>query len=365
MSYLGLAAVGALVAAGAFKLRGTTVFDVKYFLYTFPMVGGRVHQARLQSFRNKSKHSSCNGANAATFLDGPEQKIAVRTVPYLSDNYAFLIIDYARDEVAVVDPADARGVVEAVAKESERCGKQLRITDALITHYHADHAGGNVDLCKLVPGVRIFGSSKERNFGVPGTTVGIQDGSVIPFGGLDINVVETPGHTQGHVSFYIPVQPGCETAVIFTGDALFVAGAGRFFEGTGKDAIRSMKFYRSLAPETLVFPGHEYAADNFDYACWLEPENESLAARRDWAHALREQRKPIVPMSLEHELTYNPFLRFDDPALLAALPEARHRAAETENEGDTSTLFTDADPAEVLQTLRDLKDAGVYQNVRA
>lgn len=363
------------------KLRMRAVlYKLAYLAFTLPPVGSRVLKSGLAKSRLKTSHAETSRTILAVkneFKDGdnqtqsdlekgPENSITLISVAFLEDNYAWLIVDYVRGSVAAVDPADAVAVAKAVAAESRRSGQRLRLTDILVTHYHADHAGGNADLAKLEPRIRIHAPANERLFGVPGATNFVEDGSVIQFGDLEIAVIETPGHTQGHVSYHVPIQVGCERAVIFTGDTLFVAGAGRFFEGSGEDALRSMKFYRSLHPSTLVCPGHEYTVDNLDFCAWLEPDRKDiLAARQTWARGLRDLRKPTVPVPLEHEFSFNPFLRFDDPDLIAAIPDAQQRDAESRGEDNVEKTGLMAgvfeDPALLLQAVRDLKDAGSYR----
>ena len=140
-------------------------------------------------------------------------------VPQLADNYAYLLIDQATREAAVVDCAEAAPVLDEV----RRRGATLRAV--LATHHHFDHVGGNADLLAAVPGLRVYGSAADAPR-IPGITHRVQDGDEIRIGALRGRIIFIPAHTSGHVAYHFP-----DARAVFTGDTLFAGGCGRLFEG--------------------------------------------------------------------------------------------------------------------------------------
>ena len=86
----------------------------------------------------------------------------------------------------------------------------------------------------------------------------------------------TPCHTTGHVCYYIPGE-GEKPPVVFTGDTLFTAGCGRFFEGTAAQMQEAMEKLGRLPEETLVYNGHEYTVNNLKFAQHVEPDNQNVS----------------------------------------------------------------------------------------
>jgi hydroxyacylglutathione hydrolase len=97
---------------------------------------------------------------------------------------------------------------------------------ALITHHHWDHSGDASTFASQYPSAKIYGQDKER---IPALTDEISDGQVIKFNSLDIQCIATPGHTTSHVCYYVKDNKTGRLA-LFTGDTLFLAGCGKFFE---------------------------------------------------------------------------------------------------------------------------------------
>lgn len=97
--------------------------------------------------------------------------------------------------------------------------------------------------------------------------------------------------------------------VLFTGDFLFAGGAGRFFEGNGRDMVNSLAKIAHLPDSTLMFPGHEYTESNLSFASRLtggefKPVEERLA----WAQARRGLNRPTIPSMLSDERATNVFM---------------------------------------------------------
>ncbi len=218
-------------------------------------------------------------------------------VPQLQDNYAYLIVDPASRQAAVVDCAEAGPVLAQV----QNLG--VRLTTVLATHHHYDHVGGNDDLRGAVPGVRIYGSAEDAPR-IPGITDPVHDGDGIAVGGLGARVIFIPAHTSGHVAYYF-----AEQHAVFTGDTLFAAGCGRLFEGDAAQMMASLGRLAALPDETRVFCGHEYTQKNLEFAVSLEPGNRAAVDKLARVRALRAARKPTIPSTIAEEKATNPFLR--------------------------------------------------------
>ncbi|EXC21105.1 Hydroxyacylglutathione hydrolase cytoplasmic [Morus notabilis] len=229
----------------------------------------------------------------------------IHYVPCLEDNYSYLIIDESTKEAAVVDPVEPEKVV-GVAQQH---GVLLKLV--LTTHHHWDHAGGNEKLKQLVPGIKVYGGSKDN---VKGCTDSVENGDKISLG-ADVNILSlhTPCHTKGHVSYYVTSKEG-EDPAVFTGDTLFVAGCGKFFEGTAEQMHQSLCVtLASLPKPTRVYCGHEYTVKNLQFALTVEPDNARIQQKLSWAQQQRQAGLPTIPSTIEEELETNPFMRVDLP----------------------------------------------------
>ncbi|CDI82141.1 hydroxyacylglutathione hydrolase, putative [Eimeria acervulina] len=253
----------------------------------------------------------------ASFLSsGREMACAeVIPVPTLSDNYAYLLIDRKTNTAACVDPAEPEKVV-AAAKE-----RGVTLETCLCTHRHFDHSGGNEQIKKLVPGIEVIGSAYEET---PGRTKAVTDGDTFrlgKFSDLQVKVLHAPCHTIGHLLYYLESRTDVNAKpIIFTGDTLFLAGCGRFFEGNAQQMHHAlMKTIGSLPAETLVYCGHEYTIANLKFAATVEPNNFALQNKLEWAQKQQISGKPTVPSSIGEEKAYNPFMRVDRPEVQKAV----------------------------------------------
>ncbi len=246
-------------------------------------------------------------------------------LPALSDNYIYLAREPASGTVLVVDPAEAAPVIEALT------ARGWRLDAILNTHHHGDHTGGNLEL-KRRYGCPVIAAQSDRAR-IPGIDREVGDGSSYNFGSEIISVIETPGHTSGHIVFYLPTA-----GALFCGDTLFSLGCGRLFEGTAAQMWASLSRLSALPAQTKIYCAHEYTAVNACFALSLEPENLALRARAEEVQRLRNQGLPTLPSTLGLERATNPFLRADQAALAAALG------------------LTGADAAEVFAKIRQLKD---------
>ena len=229
-------------------------------------------------------------------------RLEVELLPVLTDNYIYLLHEPATGASGVVDPAAAAPVLGRL----KDLGRGLDW--ALITHHHADHTGGLLEL-KAATGCAAVGPRADAAR-IPGLDVTVADGDELKFGSLRVVVLATPGHTSGHVSYWLP-----EAEAVFCGDTLFALGCGRLFEGDAATMWRSLGKLMALPDSTRVYCGHEYTLSNARSALGIEPDNEALAGRAAEIEAIRTRGEPTIPTTIGLEKATSPFLRAADPAL--------------------------------------------------
>ena len=229
-------------------------------------------------------------------------KLDVHQFPCLSDNYGVLIHDAERELTASIDAPDA-GTVAAALKE-----KGWRLTHILTTHHHGDHTAGNLAL-KADTRCTIIGPRAEAAK-VPGIDKPVGEGDTFEFGGFEVRVLDTPGHTAGHITYWLP-----SAGIAFVGDTLFAIGCGRVIEGNAQMMWNSLRKLMALPKDTTIYCGHEYTQANARFALTIEPENEALQKRAKEVDELRAAGKPTLPTKLGLELETNPFLRPSSPAI--------------------------------------------------
>ncbi|KAG7031501.1 Hydroxyacylglutathione hydrolase cytoplasmic [Cucurbita argyrosperma subsp. argyrosperma] len=224
----------------------------------------------------------------------------IHYIPCLEDNYSYLIIDESTKEAAVVDPVEPEKILN-VANEH---GVHLKLYRFLLFR---DHAGGNEKIKQLVPGIKVYGGSIDK---VKGCTDAVENGDKIPLGAdVVILSLHTPCHTKGHISYYVSSKEG-EDPAVFTGDTLFIAGCGKFFEGTAEQMYQSLCVtLGSLPKQTRVYCGHEYTVKNLLFALTVEPDNEKIKGKLLWAQGQRQAGHATVPSTIEEEMETNPFMR--------------------------------------------------------
>lgn len=222
----------------------------------------------------------------------------------LSDNYIWILRQADNKEVVIVDPGEVAPVIEALDTAD------LRPVAVFVTHHHGDHVGGLKDLCDLHPDIPVHGPAGET---IGGVTERLREEDRVHVGALEttFEVIETPGHTNGHISF---VGGG----VVACGDTLFAGGCGRVFEGTPEQMHASLQKLANLPEDTLVCCGHEYTVANLTFAEAVEPGNHVIHERLERARGARAADLPTVPFRIGEELQTNPFLRCDEPEVRAS-----------------------------------------------
>jgi hydroxyacylglutathione hydrolase len=224
----------------------------------------------------------------------------------LKDNYGFLIHDPGSGETACIDtPEPSKILAEADAKG-------WKITQIWNTHWHPDHAGGNAAI-KAATGCAIVGPKGEAAK-IPTLERQLVEGDVVKLGSVIARVLDTPGHTAGHIVYHLP-----EHRIAFVGDTLFALGCGRLFEGTAQQMWTSLGKLRAMPDDTTIYCAHEYTAANAAFALSVDGENLALRVYADEITAKRAKDIPTVPTTIGKERHTNPFLRADDQRLQAFL----------------------------------------------
>lgn len=251
-----------------------------------------------------------------SFTVAPSQRVAmglepialsptvdVHIVPILSDNFSYLIHDKTARSAALVDPAEPKALLSL----AQQLG--ATITTSLTTHHHWDHAGGNEQLADMMRtqhvDIDIIGSAYET---APAVTKRMESGDehTIRSSSVVVRALRTPCHTNGHLCFHVL---STDTPAVFTGDTLFIAGCGRFFEGSADDMHSSLSSLAQLDDATLVFCGHEYTVTNLKFAASVDPTNVNVEQKLQWAIRRVEAGLPTVPSSIGDEKRINPFMR--------------------------------------------------------
>ncbi len=229
--------------------------------------------------------------------------LQIHQFPCLSDNYGFLIHDPASGETAAIDTPDGAEYL----RQAE--AKGWTITHIWNTHWHPDHAGGNKDIVAAT-GAKIIAPQEVEKLSEIDQVVA--HGDTVSLGEFRADVIDVSGHTNGHIAFHIP-----DAEVAFVGDAVFALGCGRMFEGEPKQFWDSLSRIKQLPPQTTLYCAHEYTAANAKFAIHADPENAALQSYVEEITAKRSRDEWTVPTQLDRELATNPFLRADDPALMA------------------------------------------------
>ncbi|OZJ06729.1 hypothetical protein BZG36_00343 [Bifiguratus adelaidae] len=275
-------------------------------------------------------------------------------IPVLEDNFSYILIDEKTKEAAIIDPAEPIKILNILSQTG------AKLTTILTTHHHWDHSGGNIDLIAKKPGLAVYGADAR----IPEINYVCKDKEDICLGTLTITPLHTPCHTKGHICYYVQDGNSSKTngmtinasshptqspsKAVFTGDTLFIAGCGRFFEGDARDMYRCLYHVLGELPgETVVYGGHDYVRSNVDFALSINPQNSDLHMFNANVGSIYQQHdqhylgsnpsgRPFIVSTIEQEKKINPFLRCHDPAIMAAV-------------GKT-------DPVEVLGGLREMKD---------
>jgi hydroxyacylglutathione hydrolase len=244
-----------------------------------------------------------------------------------TDNYGYLVHDAESRRTAAIDAPDAKAIKAALQ------ARGWELTDIFITHHHTDHVEGITQL-KREFDVTVTGPRAEAEK-ILGLDVLVSPSETASLGDTDFLIIDTPGHTLGHIVYYEPAG-----GHLFSADALFSLGCGRMFEGKPGPMWAGLAELRELPDDTLLYCGHEYTVDNARFALTIDPKNTALNIRAAEVRRMRESGRFTIPVSLGLEKRTNPFLRADRPEIARAVG-----------------LDETAKPAEVFAALRAAKDS--------
>jgi hydroxyacylglutathione hydrolase len=216
----------------------------------------------------------------------------------LNDNYGFILNDALSGKTICIDTPDSKKIIETAKNNN------LVIDEVWNTHWHKDHTGGNLEIAREF-GAKCFGPKEVLAHGFHLDEI-IDANTKLQFGENSVEIIDLSGHTLGQIGYYFKSQK-----VAFVGDALFVLGCGRLFEGDASMAYNSLSRLMELDHETAIYCAHEYSQANAKFCQSLGLSNVKLAQRIAQINELRAQNKPTIPTNLALELETNPFLMAD------------------------------------------------------
>lgn len=236
--------------------------------------------------------------------------LTVTPIPAFNDNYIWAISRDNQDTIALVDPGDAQVCINYI----EQAGKML--SHILITHHHNDHTGG-------VQALKAYCEKQTWKLTVYGPEndpvecdQALNQSHQITIADLNLNlqVLDIPGHTLGHIAYY-------GEDALFCGDTLFSGGCGRVFEGTHEQMYQALNTLKALPEKTQVYCAHEYTLANLNFALCVEPQNTELIHYYNQSTELRKQGRFTIPSSIHQEKLINPFLRCDQALIKESVEE--------------------------------------------
>jgi len=268
-----------------------------------------------------------------TYCGSTPSGIKMDTIRCFSDNNCYVLRD-DKGFITIVDPGEPESVIPGLLKLNINLDddEQLQKTQILITHHHWDHSGGNKFFSTKYPTLPILGGAIDNPEHVNRL---LANNELFQHGEYTFVPHHTPCHTKGHICFFFyksgdeteqndtPLEGECG---IFTGDTLFSAGCGKFFEGTAEQMFKNMSFFRSLPPQTFVYDGHEYSKSNLTYCQRCEPNNPDISRQLEWIS--KHPNVSTHPSTIELELKINSFMRAGSVDVLHQLRESKNKGAE-------------------------------------
>ena len=221
-----------------------------------------------------------------------DQKIKVKIIPQLKDNYSYVIYSEEKKLAAIIDPAESISIIDFIQKMN------LTIKAVILTHHHDDHTAGVQDVLNF-SAISVYSPDKK----ISGTSQIVRNNDQINLDFLSFNVIATPGHTLDHLIFYNE-----HNKILLSGDTLFRFGCGRVFEGTYEQMHSSLQLLLGLDDSAQVYCGHEYTIKNLDFLLSVFPDNEELKVSKQRINQQINTTGSSIPFNLGQEKRLNPFL---------------------------------------------------------
>ncbi|MGM0380469.1 MAG: MBL fold metallo-hydrolase, partial [bacterium] len=192
------------------------------------------------------------------------------------DNYSYVIYDEHDGRAVLIDPV-AHEEVKRFLLENDLTPEYL-----VNTHGHGDHTQGN-QVFHQEMGSKIVAHSRAAS-AIGKVDRKVEDGDKLEIGNIQLEVIYTPGHTSGSICLR-----GADS--LFSGDTVFLAGCGNpKFGGDARELFRSIKQKIVCLPDYLeLYPGHDYAVKNLEFALHIEPDNQFATSKLDEIKASRMQ----------------------------------------------------------------------------
>ena len=223
----------------------------------------------------------------------------IEIIKCLEDNFSYLIVDEKTQIACVVDPSEAKPIINFLNK------KKINLKYILNTHHHYDHVGGNSELKKKYNSYVVgFKGDSDR---IPEIDILLENNQTWKKDNFEAKIYHIPGHTTGHIAFHF-----FKEKKIFTGDTLFSLGCGRLFEGTYEQMFNSLKKIKQLPKDTEIYCGHEYTLQNSNFCIANDPGNLKLKEKITKIKNNLNKNLPTTPTILEDELECNIFLKAND-----------------------------------------------------
>ena len=234
----------------------------------------------------------------------------VEIISCLQDNYSYLIIDETNNLACVVDPSEARPIIDYLKN------KNINLKYILNTHHHFDHVGGNEELKKKYNAIVVgYKHDSER---IPEIDILLEDNEIWERDNFVAKIIHVPGHTKGHICFNFYKEK-----LLFTGDTLFSLGCGKIFEGTYEQMFNSLEKIKALPLDTKIFCGHEYTLNNSKFCIKYDNENLSLQKKIQDIEIKLNDSLPTIPSTLKEEMDCNIFLRAKDVKTFSKLRDLK------------------------------------------
>ena len=234
----------------------------------------------------------------------------IKVVKCLKDNFSYLIINEKNLTACVIDPGEAKPIIDYVESNG------LKLKYILNTHHHYDHVGGNQELKKKYNST-IVGFEGDKNR-IPEIDSFVRDDQIWKEDNFEAKIYHIPGHTSGHIAFHF-----FKEKKIFTGDTLFSLGCGRIFEGTYSQMYNSLNKIKKLPHDTKIYFGHEYTLNNSNFCLANDSKNLKLKKKIIEIREKLKKNLPTVPTTLIDEIECNIFLRAKDLDSFSKLRELK------------------------------------------